>query len=114
MKLVDKLLQANESALEWSEVQRDNRLRSISQNAVQQARIPFGRGYDPFTDADAQALNDVYMILTRLERKGEIIPEQQHHSMSPVSKPDSDNVLDRVARALTHPSDEQFPPDDAA
>ena len=114
MKLVDKLLQANEAALEWSETQRDNRLRSISQNAVQQARIPFGRGYDPFTDADAQALNDVYMILTRLERKGEIVPEQQHQSMTPVSKPDSDTVLDRVASVLTHPSDEQFPPDNAA
>ena len=114
MKLVDKLLQANEAALEWSDVQRDNRLRSISQNAVQQARIPFGRGYDPFTDADAQALNDVYMILTRLERKGDVIVEQQHQSMTPVSKPDSDNVLDRVANVLTHANDEQFPPDDAA
>ena len=114
MKLVDKLLQANESALEWSEVQRDNRLRSISQNAVQQARIPFGRGYDPFTDADAQALNDVYMILTRLERKGEIIAEQQHQSMTPVSKPDSDTVLDRVASVLAHPSDAPFMPGDAA
>ena len=114
MKLVDKLLQANESALEWSEVQRDNRLRSISQNAVQQARIPFGRGYDSFTDADAQALNDVYMILTRLERRSEIIAEQQHQSMTPVSRPDSDTVLDRVAGILAHPSDEQFPPDDAA
>ena len=114
MKLVDKLLQANEAALEWSEVQRDNRLRSISQNAVQQARIPFGRGYDPFTDADAQALNDVYMILTRLERKGEIIAEQQHQSMTPVSKPDSDTVLDRVASVLTHANDAPFTPDDAA
>jgi hypothetical protein len=100
MQLVDKLLQANETALEWSEVQRDNRLRSISQNAVQQARIPFGRGDDPFTDGDAQAQHDIYLILTRLERKSEIDKECQHQLLTPVAKPDTDVVLAKVAEVI--------------
>ena len=82
MKLVDKLLQANEEALVWSDVQRENRLRSIAFNATQQARIPFGRGDNPFTDADAQTSQDIYMILLRLERKAEVNAEQQHQHSS--------------------------------
>ena len=101
MKLVDKLLQANESALEWSDVQRDNRLRSISQNAVLQALVPFGRNLDPVTDGDSQAQNDIFLILQRLERKMDVEPNYQHQSLTPVSKPDSDEVLDRVATTLS-------------
>jgi hypothetical protein len=108
VKLVDKILDANEQALVWSDVQRDNRLRSIAFNATQQARIPFGRGYDPFTDADAQTAQDVYMILLRLERKDEVHVEQQHQLLTPVSKPDSDAILAKVADVITHPQDIEF------
>ena len=108
MKLVDKLLQANDAALEWSDIQRENRLRSIACNATQQARIPFGRGDDPFTDGDAQAQHDIYMILLRLERKAEVVAEQQHQAMAPVAKPDSDAVLAEVAKVITHPRDAEF------
>ena len=114
MKLIDKMLQANEAALEWSDVQKENRLRSISQNAVQQGRIPFGRGDDPFTDGDAQAQHDIYMILLRLERKAEVHIEQQHQLLTPVAAPDSDTVLAEVAKIITHPRDAEFTPDDAA
>ena len=113
MKLIDKMLQANEAALEWSDVQKENRLRSISQNAVQQGRIPFGRGDDPFTDGDAQAQHDIYMILLRLERKAEVVAEQQHQAMAPDAKPDSDTVLAalaEVAKAITHSRDAEFRP----
>ena len=103
MKLIDKMLQANEAALEWSDVQKENRLRSISQNAVQQGRIPFGRGDDPFTDGDAQAQHDIYMILLRLERKAEVHVEQQHQLLTPVAKPDSDAVLAKVAEVIEQP-----------
>ena len=125
MKLVDKLLQTNEAALEWSDVQKENRLRSISQNAVQQARIPFGRGFDPFTDADAQTVQDVFLILCRLERKDEVA-SGQHQLLTPVAAPDSDAVLAEVAKIITHPrdaefrqamdqmKDSEFTPDDAA
>ena len=108
MKLIDKMLQANEAALEWSDVQKENRLRSISQNAVQQGRIPFGRGDDPFTDGDAQAQHDIYMILLRLERKAEVHVEQQHQLLTPVARPDSDAVLAEVAKIITHPRDLEF------
>ena len=91
-----------------SDVQTENRLRSISQNAVQQARIPFGRGFDPFTDGDAQAQHDIYMILLRLERKSEIVAEQQHAPLTPVAAPDSDTVLAEVAKIITHPRDAEF------
>jgi len=113
MKLVDKMLQANESALVWSEVQRENRLGSISQNAVQQARIPFGRGDDPFTDGDYQAQHDILLILTRLERKAEVHVEQQHQLLTPVAQPDSDPVLAEIAKianVVTHPTDAEFKP----
>lgn len=112
MKLVDKLLQANDAALEWSDVQKDNRVRSISQNAVQQARIPFGRGFDPFTDGDAQAQHDIYMILLRLERRAEIVGEQQHQPLTPVAAPDTDAVLAEIAKVITHPRDVEFSPGD--
>jgi len=112
VKLVDKLLNTKEAALEWSATQRDNRLRSISQNAVQQARIPFGRGFDPFTDGDAQATNDIYLILQRLERREEIVAEQQHQLLTPVAKPDTDAVLADVANVITHPRDAEFKPID--
>ena len=108
VKLVDKILDANEQALVWSDVQRDNRLRSIAFNATQQARIPFGRGDDPFTDADAQTSQDIYMILLRLERKDEVHVEQQHQLLTPVAKPDSDVVLAKVADVITHPQDVAF------
>ena len=108
MKLIDKMLQANEAALEWSDVQKENRLRSISQNAVQQGRIPFGRGDDPFTDGDAQAQHDIYMILLRLERKAEVHVEQQHQLLTPVARPDSDAVLAEVAKIITHPRDAEW------
>ncbi len=108
MKLVDKMLQANEEALIWSDAQRENRLRSIAMNACQQARFPFGRGDDPFTDADAQVANDVFLILLRLERKAEIVPEQQHQLLTPVAKPDSDAILAEVAKIITHPRDLEF------
>ena len=126
MKLIDKMLQANEEALIWSDVQRENRLRSIAFNATQQARIPFGRGDDPFTDSDAQTSQDIYMILLRLERKAEVNAEQQHQLLTPVARPDSDSVLAEVAKIITHPrdaefrqamdqaKDSEFTPDDAA
>lgn len=103
MELVHKLLQANEAALEWSETQKENRLRSIAFNATQQARIPFGRGDDPFTDADAQTSQDIFMILLRLERKAEVNVEQQHQLLTPVAAPDSDAVLAKVAEVIAHP-----------
>ena len=105
MKLVDKLLQANDAALEWSDVQRGWRFGSISQNAVQQARIPLGRGDDPFTDGDYQAQYDILLILQRLERKAEVHVEQQHQLLTPVAAPDSAAVLAEVAKIITHPRD---------
>ena len=108
MELVHKLLAENDDALVWSDVQRENRLRSIAFNATQQARIPFGRGDDPFTDADAQTSQDIYMILLRLERKAEVHVEQQHQLLTPVAKPDSDAVLARVADVIRHPRDAEF------
>jgi hypothetical protein len=108
MKLIDKLLTANEQDLEWSDVQRENRLRAISGNAMQQGRIPFGRGFDPFTDGDAQAQHDIYLILLRLERKSEVVAEQQHQLLTPVAKPDTDAVLADVANVITHPRDAEF------
>jgi hypothetical protein len=112
MKLVDKLLQSNEAALEWSATQRDNRLRAIAGNAMQQGRIPFGRGFDPFTDGDAQAQHDIYLILQRLERREEIVAEQQHQLLTPVAKPDTDAVLADVANVITHPRGAEFKPID--
>jgi hypothetical protein len=113
MELVHKLLAENDAALVWSDVQRENRLRSIAFNATQQARIPFGRGDDPFTDADAQTSQDIYMILLRLERKAEVNVEQQHQLLTPVAKPDSDAVLARVADVIAHPTDAEWRPSGA-
>lgn len=112
MKLVDKLLNANEADLDWSITQRDNRLRAIAGNAMQQGRIPFGRGFDPFTDGDAQAQHDIYLILQRLERREEIVAEQQHQLLTPVAKPDTDAVLADVANVITHPRNAEFKPID--
>ena len=110
MKLIDKMLQANEAALEWSNATRENRHRSIAANTIQQGRIPFGRGDDPFTDGDAQAAQDVFLILQRLERKSEVVTEQQHQLLTPVARPDSDAVLAEVAKVITHPRDAEFRP----
>jgi len=108
MELVQKLLAANEEALIWSDVQCDNRLRSISQNSVQQGRIPFGRGDDPFTDGDAQASHDIYLILHRLERKKDVQREHQHQLLTPVAKPDSDAVLAKIEEVIAHPIDAEW------
>ena len=110
MELVHKLLAENDAALVWSDVQRENRLRAISMAAMQQGRIPFGRGDDPFTDGDAQAQHDIFLILLRLERKSEVHVEQQHQLLTPVAKPDSDAVLARVADVIAHPTDAEFRP----
>jgi hypothetical protein len=113
MKLVDKMLQANEEALIWSAVQRENRHRSIAANTIQQGRIPFGRGDEPFTDGDAQAAHDVFLILQRLERKAEVHVDQQHQLLTPVAAPDSDAVLSRVAEVIEHPSEAPWQPGDS-
>jgi len=117
LKLADKILEANEAALEWSDAQRQWRHGSLAMNVVQQGRIPFGRGLDPFTDGDYQAQHDIELILNRLERKAEVIPEQQHQLLTPVARPDSDAVLAEIAKianVVTHPTDAEFRPGDAA
>ena len=114
MKLIDKMLQANEAALEWSNMTRENRHGSISLNAMQQGRIPLGRRDDPFTDGDYQAFRDIMLILMQLDKKAEVHVEQQHQLLTPVARPDSDTVLAEVAKIITHPRDAEFTPDDAA
>ena len=108
LKLADKMLQANESALEWSDAQKEHRQGSIALNAMQQGRIPLGRRDEPFTDADYQAFRDIMLILLRLERRAEIVAEQQHQPLTPVAAPDSDTVLAEVAKIITHPRDAEF------
>jgi len=111
LKLADQIIEKFEAALEWSETQKENRIRSISQNAVLQAKFPFGRGDDPVTDGDAQAQNDIFLILQRLERRKDVDPSCQHQPLTPVAKPDSDPVLQTVADDLLRPEPEETPND---
>ena len=61
---------------------RDSRLRAIAMNAVREAVVAFGRIDQPYTDADAATLENIYVQLFAIGEENNVFREQEHQALS--------------------------------
>lgn len=75
------------------------RLRSLATNVMQESRVAHGRADKPFTDDEAQRLDEIFHLL-HLPATEDIIAEYEHYPLvsSQQSKPNP--ALDKIADLL--------------
>jgi hypothetical protein len=61
---------------------RDSRLRAIAMNAVREAVVAFNRVDQPYTDADAATLENIYVQLFAIGEENNVFREQEHQPLS--------------------------------
>lgn len=88
---------------------KDDRIRSISLNAIQEARIAIGRGALPFLDDDARKQEIVFRILKSLSPAPEVMPvtdTTEHFPLVSKDQAPHNPTLDRMSELLDNLSNE--------
>lgn len=88
---------------------KDDRIRSISLNAIQEARIAIGRGGLPFLDDDARKQEIVFRILKSLSPAPETMPVSdttEHYPLVSKDQAPHNPTLDRMSELLDNLSNE--------
>ena len=75
------------------------RLRSLATNVMQEARVAYGRADKPFTDDDAQRLDEIFQLL-HLASAEEIVAEYEHYPLVSSQQAKPNPALDKIADLL--------------
>jgi hypothetical protein len=83
----------------WTFETAEARLRTLATNAVHEARKPFGREHEPWTDNDASTVENIYQLLHAMEIKGGVNRDVQHDRLAE-EKPHISRSSSAVREAL--------------
>ena len=84
----------------------DDRIRSISTNAIQEARIAKGRGTLPFLDKDSRIQHMIERLLHELTSANDSMSASQHYPLVEKDQPRIGHKLDSMNEILDKMEDE--------
>lgn len=84
----------------FSSYEIDDRMRSISMNAVQQGRIAKGRGNLPILDRDARIQNMIERLLHELTQNDAVNMSAEHNPLVDQYQPEIGNRISRMSEIL--------------
>lgn len=83
-----------------------DRMRSISTNAVQEARVAKGRGGLPFLDKDSRIQNMIEKLLHELTNAENVSMQHEHYPLVEKTQPLIGKKLEGMAELLDNLSEE--------
>ena len=89
-----------------SDINTEDRMRSISTNAVQEARVAKGRGALPFLDKDSRIQHMIERLLHELTDAAGVTMSSEHYPLVEKTQPVIGKVLDQMNDILDNLSTE--------
>jgi len=88
------------------DINTEDRMRSISTNAVQEARVAKGRGALPFLDKDSRIQHMIERLLHELTDVSSVSLKDEHYPLVEKTQPVIGKVLDQMNDILDNLSNE--------